>query len=103
MKMHKVVFLGLTVIAPGLALAAKAPDPLAIGAAQAVFNFCSQVDRAGDKSFDKQGKELVAGLSKERIESLRESAAYLRAYQTLQSVLKKFSAADALQACRAIQ
>jgi hypothetical protein len=97
--------LALSIMAMSPAFARDDSTPAnagSIGAEQAVFDFCSQVDRAQGPNFDKQAKQLVAGLSRDAIDSLLESTAYRQGYQTLKSVLREFAAADALTACQAI-
>ncbi len=104
MNTNKVTLMvGVMAMSSGFSVADSTPaNAGSIGAAQAVFDFCSKVDPAGDRSFDKQAKQLVKGLSRDAIDGLRESAPYLQGYQLLKSVLKEFSAADALTSCQAV-
>lgn len=105
MKKNYIAVLALSMMAMGPAFPRDDSVPAnagSIGGEQAVFDFCSRIDPAQDPNFDKQAKQLVAGLSRDAIDSLRESAVYRHGYETLKSVLKEFAAADALTACQAI-
>jgi hypothetical protein len=93
---------GLAAVVPHWALAASPLKPMEFGAAQGVLDFCSKVDPKDDRSFDAQAKLLLAGLSRDKIEDERESAAYHQAYQTIGTILNGFTAPDAVQACQAI-
>jgi hypothetical protein len=79
-----------------------APSAQELGAAQGVVDFCNKID-AGDKSdFVALGQREFAGLSPQKIAEIRNSAAYKQAYALLQTVLGKFSDANARAACKAI-
>jgi hypothetical protein len=104
MKTYKIaLMLGAMAITPGLAVAGSSHvDAGYVGEAQALFDFCSNVDRAEDLNYDRQAKQLVAGLSKDAIDDLRESSAYRQGYQSLRVVLSGLSASDSLLYCRAL-
>jgi hypothetical protein len=104
MKIYRLtLMLSVMAMAPALSRADSIPaNAGSIGAEQAVFDFCSTVDAAQAPNFAKQAKLLVAGLSRDAIDSLRESAAYVQGHKALQSVLKEFAAAAAAASCQAI-
>jgi hypothetical protein len=102
-KYQVALMLSVMAAAPAFSRADSTPaNAGAIGAEQAVFDFCSKVLPARDVNFDKQAKQLVAGLSRDAIDNLRESAVYLQGYKVLQSVLREFSGANAGASCQAI-
>src|ERR1700682_2894745 len=101
MKIHLVAWVLCAAALAPHPVKAGTPDPQLLGAATAVFNFCSKVDPR-DRQLDKKATLFVAGMPKDTLEAQRASAAYQSAYQTLQSVLAEFSEQDALRACQAI-
>ncbi|HEX4584482.1 MAG TPA: hypothetical protein VH183_06610 [Burkholderiaceae bacterium] len=126
MKVRRIVYLYLLAVAalPQLAQAEsrlnetrlnvrptnghQRPQPLdpqlarALGATQSVFDFCSRVDPTDHAAFDRHAKALFDGMSEDRIGQARASDPYQKGYGTLQSVLAKFTAADAVQGCKGI-
>jgi hypothetical protein len=102
MKIHLVAWVLCAAALAPHAVKAGTPDPQLLGAATAVFNFCSKVDTRDARQLDQKATLFVAGMPKDTLEALRASAAYQSAYQTLQSVLAEFSEQDALRACQAI-
>jgi hypothetical protein len=104
MKTYKIALIvGAMAVAPGFVMAASSQvDAGYVGEAQALFDFCSNVDRSEDLNYDRQAEQLVAGLSKDAIEDLRESSAYRQGYQSLKLVLSGLSASDSLLYCRAL-
>jgi len=73
-----------------------------LGAAQAVFDFCSKVDPADAKLFDKQSKRLFQGLSEKSVDQVQMSHPYTDAHKTLESVLSELPLDAARAACKAI-
>ncbi len=84
---------------PQLALAAP---PGEAGALQAVFDFCTKVDPAEGKNYDKQADALFKGLTPGQISSLRQSTEYQRGYRLLAGSLPEIKGHDAVLACQAI-
>jgi hypothetical protein len=102
MKIHLVAWVLCTAALAPHAVKAAALDAQQLGGVTAVFNFCSKVDPRLDRQLDQKARLFVAGMPKNTLEAERNSAAYLSAYQTLQSVLAELSEPDALRACQAI-
>jgi hypothetical protein len=74
----------------------------ALGAAQGVLDFCSKIDPADGRVFDRQSRLLLQGRSEKSIDELQKSTAYRNGHETLLSVLGELSADDARAACHAI-
>jgi hypothetical protein len=92
----------MLVIAPVASSNEPPPNPQQLGAATAVFDFCSKVDHDDDRLFDAGNEWLFHGLSQQEAERIRHSDAFRQAYSTLQSVLSELPANDARAACKAI-
>jgi hypothetical protein len=103
MRFSAVVCL-VAVIAVSPVATANEPPPSAqqIGAAAAVFDFCSRADHDGDRIFDAGTELLYRGLKPREIDQIKHSDAFRQAYATLQSVLSELPANDAHAACEAI-
>jgi hypothetical protein len=102
MKIHLVAWVVCAAALAPHAVKAGTLDAQQLGAATAVFNFCSKVDPPDDRQLDKKAKLFTAGMSEDKLEAERASADYQSAQQTVQSVLAEFSDPDALSVCQAI-
>jgi hypothetical protein len=95
-------FVAMAVIAPVASSHEPPPKPRDLGAASAVFDFCSRVDHDDDKIFDAGSERLYHGMTRDEIERIRHSEEFRQAYSTLESVLKELPPNDARAACKAI-
>jgi hypothetical protein len=103
MRFSAVLSLVAVVAAAAVATANEPPrSPQQLGAASAVFDFCSRVDHDGDRIFDAGSELLYHGLTRREIEQIKHSDAFRQAYATLESVLSELPAKDAHAACEAI-
>jgi hypothetical protein len=100
MRFRAVICCCTAVLLPQLALAARPPGE--VGALQAVYDFCTNVDPTERKDFDKEADALFRGLSPAQVAALRQTAEYRRGYRTLAGVLPDLRGNDAVLACRAI-
>jgi hypothetical protein len=81
------------------------PTPVVqqVGLVEAVVEFCSKVDPADKKLFERKGKQMLPKLSEDSLERIRRRAEYHTAYQFIQSVLQTLSKTDAEHNCLAIR
>jgi hypothetical protein len=95
-----VIFWFIAALLPQLALAA--PPPARAGAWQAIFDFCTRVDPKERRDFDEQADALFNGLTRQQIETIRETEDYKGGYEVLTAVLSTISADDGVKACHSI-
>ncbi len=86
--------------APVLVLAEEtAPDPSALGMAEAILSYCAKVDPAASERYQQQGKLLVQDASKEALEKVRRSSEYQQAYAAANESVDKLDEHKAKQVC----
>ena len=95
-------FVAMVVIAPISSSHEPPPTARDLGAANAVFDFCSRADHDDDKIFDAASESLYQGVTRQEIERIKHSDEFRKAYSTLESVLKELPPNDARAACKAI-
>jgi hypothetical protein len=98
MKFRVLASCCLAALLPQLALAANPPMPT--GAWQAIYDFCNKLDPKEQEDFNKEAKNLFAGLTPQQIATLRENGDYKRGYQVLVAVMSQLTHTDAVKACQ---
>jgi hypothetical protein len=92
----------LIAVLPQLALAGTSNEDL--GALQAVHDFCTKIDPAHAKDYERQADALFHGLTPKQVSVIRGSSQYKTGYQSLTSVVLPELPVDAetVKACSAI-
>ena len=89
--------------APALSFAedAAAPDPRALGTAEAIVSYCAKIDPAAAAKYQQHIKLLVRDVSQEVLAKVRQSSEYQQAHDTVGESLGKLDERDAKRACSA--
>jgi hypothetical protein len=88
--------------APALSFAEEpAPDPRALGTAEAIVSFCAKIDPAAAAKYQQQVKLVVKNASDEVLAKVRQSSAYQQAHDMVGESVGKLDEQDAKRACSA--
>ena len=101
-SMRKGILLTVGVLALGSAYASGtsgAPDPAALGRAEAVLSYCSKAVPAEAASSQHAVRELTKGTSPQLLARLRRSEEYRKAQQAVQDFLAKVDPHNAERVC----
>jgi len=88
--------------APALSFAEDpAPDPRALGTAEAIVSYCAKIDPAAAAKYQQHVKLVVKNASEEVLAKVRQSSEYQQAHDTVGESLGKLDERDAKRACSA--
>jgi len=88
--------------APALSFAEDpAPDPRALGTAEAIVSYCATVDPSAAAKYQQQVKLVVKNASEEVLAKVRQSSAYQQARDAVDQSVGKLDEQDAKRACSA--
>ena len=88
--------------APALSLAEDpAPDPRALGTAEAIASYCAKIDPAAAAAYQQQVRMLVKNASEAVLAKVRESSEYQQARDKVEQSVGKLDASDAKRTCSA--
>ena len=88
--------------APALSYAEDpAPDPRALGTAEAIVSYCAKVDPSAAAKYQQQVKLVVKNASEEVLAKVRQSSAYQQARDKVNESVGKLDESDAKRACSA--
>lgn len=98
------VLLGLGLTGP--AVGAKPPPAQttrvqSLGAAAAVIDFCSRIDRDNSAKYSEAARKLMPGVSDSELAKAKASADYQNAYKAVERALGQLSSEEALAQCMA--
>jgi len=88
--------------APALSFAEDpAPDPRALGTAEAIVSYCAKIDPSAAVRYQQHVKLLVKNASEEVLAKVRQSSEYQQARDTVNESVGKLDERDAKRACSA--
>ena len=88
--------------APALSFAEDpAPDPRALGTAEAIVSYCAKIDPAAAAKYQQHVKLVVKNASEEVLAKVRQSSAYQQARDAVDQSVGKLDEQDAKRACSA--
>ncbi|HLQ12098.1 MAG TPA: hypothetical protein VK130_02475 [Steroidobacteraceae bacterium] len=99
MKTRKILVLGLGLAATWQAWAVGPINPARLGAADAVLNYCGQINPTGVHAYQTYRASLISQQSADSIALAVKSAAYKQKYAEIGSALSAATPAWAIQAC----
>jgi hypothetical protein len=91
-------------VLPAFAYAESAPGAQLLGGADALANFCSQVDPTKARQFEPQilGLLGIAKAPEDILEAARRDPLYRQAYEVFDAVFKQQALPDAKRACASL-
>jgi hypothetical protein len=100
-KMRILVLCGC-LAAPALSFAEDpAPDPRALGTAEAIVSYCAKIDPSAAAKYQQHVKLIVKNASEEVLARVRQSSEYQQARDTVDESVGKLDERDAKRACSA--
>ena len=100
-KMRILVLCGC-LAAPALSFAEDpAPDPRALGTAEAIVSYCEKIDPSAAAKYQQHVKLIAKNASEEVLTKLRQSSEYQQARDTVDESVGKLDEREAKRACSA--
>jgi len=100
-KMRILVLCGC-LAAPALSFAEDpAPDPRALGTAEAIVSYCAKIDPSAAAKYQQHVKLIVKNASEEVLAKVRQSSEYQQARDTVDESVGKLDEREAKRACSA--
>ena len=88
--------------APALSFAEDpAPDPRALGTAEAIVSYCAKIDPSAAAKYQQHVKLIAKNASEEVLAKVRQSSEYQQARDTVDESVGKLDERDAKRACSA--
>jgi len=88
--------------APALSFAEDpAPDPRALGTAEAIVSYCAKIDPSAAAKYQQHVKLIVKNASEEVLAKVRQSSEYQQARDTVDESVGKLDEREAKRACSA--
>ena len=88
--------------APALSFAEDpAPDPRALGTAEAIVSYCAKIDPSAAAKYQQHVKLIVKNASEEVLARVRQSSEYQQARDTVDESVGKLDEREAKRACSA--
>jgi hypothetical protein len=88
--------------APALSLAEDpAPDPRALGTAEAIVSYCAKIDPSAAAKYQQHVKLLVKNATEEVLAKVRQSSEYQQARDAVNDSVGKLDERDAKRTCSA--
>ena len=91
--------LGMSLLGPSAWAENLAPDPEALGKADALLSYCTKVAPESAKTYWTQVKSLSKDTSKEKLAAVRRSDEYRRAHQSVDDFVAKVDKHNARLVC----
>jgi hypothetical protein len=101
MKAFKIAGVAAMTVLPTLALAGTHTRG-ELGALQAVYDYCLQVDSADSAALTTGATSLFSGMTALQIAAARNSYQYQRGYSMLSTLLPRVATDDAVSGCKAL-
>jgi len=88
--------------APALSFAEDpAPDPRALGTAEAIVSYCAKIDPSAAAKYQQHVKLIAKNASEEVLAKVRQSSEYQQARDTVDESVGKLDEREAKRACSA--